>query len=181
MLNFLNRRPQELCKQCGRCCRVSVTSISYEELKTRAENGDKYAIEFLDIFVPYESIEKAKEVDKELVENILQYATPDKFYGCKYITPENTCPRYETRYELCRQFPGSPWAIVPPGCGFEPWLKLEGKNTIEHIKNLKNDKIKYQNMIDSSDDEQLKQKLKSAINSIDKIVDIYKDYGSENW
>ena len=36
---FLDRRPQRLCKMCGKCCRVVTASLSYEELQKRAKEG----------------------------------------------------------------------------------------------------------------------------------------------
>ena len=65
--DFLERRPQRLCKMCGKCCRVVVASIPHEELVLNAENGDKSAKEFLELFEPYPSYKDAMEIDEEIV------------------------------------------------------------------------------------------------------------------
>ena len=61
--NYLNKRPQELCHMCGKCCRVVTTSIPYDKLLELQNNGDKAACDFLGIFVPFKTIEDAKKAD----------------------------------------------------------------------------------------------------------------------
>ena len=111
--SYLAMRPQELCNMCGRCCRVVTTSKSYEELKALQAENDEGACEFLKIFVPYPSIEAARAVDKELVDNVINLLIEDgnydetkmTFYGCKYLREDNLCSIYEERPVLCRHCP----------------------------------------------------------------------------
>ena len=111
--NYLSKRPQELCKMCGRCCRVVTTTKSYEELLALQEQNDKGACEFLRIFVPYPSIEAARVVDRELVDNVINLLKEDgnyhenkmTFYYCKYLLDNNLCSIYEERPLLCRHCP----------------------------------------------------------------------------
>ena len=144
---YLARRPQELCNMCGRCCRVVTTSKPYDELlKLQAEN-DEGACEFLRIFVPYPSIEAARKVDAEVVDNVIELLKEDNnydenkltFYGCKYLLDNNLCSIYEERPVLCKHCPATPWSIVPPGCGFEGWLFLERENTKQRVRKAKED------------------------------------------
>ena len=129
---FVKSRPQRLCHMCGKCCRISTTPYPYEELKAKVEEGHEGAIDFLDIFEPYPSIESAREVDAGIVDNIINGLKEDNnydektltFYRCRYIMDNNLCGIYLNRKKLCDNFPVSPWAVVPPDCGFEGWLFL---------------------------------------------------------
>ena len=69
--NYLAKRPQHLCHMCGKCCRVVTTSTPYAQLKSMAESGDKGATDFLSLFEPYPSIEAARNVDADVVDNII--------------------------------------------------------------------------------------------------------------
>ena len=79
--DFLNRRPQRLCKMCGKCCRVVVASVPHEELVKNAENGDKSSLEFLELFEPYDSVADAMAVDEGIVKNIPEYENQTFFVG----------------------------------------------------------------------------------------------------
>ena len=176
---FLARRPQRLCKMCGRCCRVATSPCSYDELQRRANEGDKEAIDFLEIFAPYESVEKALEADEELVKNIPDYENRT-FYYCRYLNG-NLCGKYLDRPKVCHRFPGSPWAIVPPGCGFEGWLFVEREKIMKYIRSLKEEQIEYKALLKISTDEGQSAKLKKLIEMIDENIQLYAQYGSEKW
>ena len=120
--NYLAKRPQHLCHMCGKCCRVVTTSTPYSQLQKMVKDGDKGAIDFLTLFEPYDSIESARKIDKDTVDNIINRLEIDgkfdekeiTFYGCKYLQDNNLCSRYETRLDLCKHCPSTPWSIVPP-------------------------------------------------------------------
>ena len=174
---FLERRPQRLCLMCGKCCRIATSSIPYDEMVKRAEEGDKEAVEFLEIFRPLESIEEAKKLDKEIVENIPDYEHRT-FYTCRFLK-DNLCTRYETRYGVCKRFPSSPWAVVPPGCGFEGWLFVEREKIMKYVRGLKEEQLKYKMMLQTTPE--LKEKLEKLITSIDENIKLFAKYGSEKW
>lgn len=176
---FLERRPQRLCKMCGKCCRVVTASKEYEELKKDAENGDKEAIEFLELFQPFESVEAAKAVDKEIVENIPGYENRT-FYTCRFLDG-NLCTRYKDRLQVCKRFPNSPWAIIPPGCGFEGWLFVEREKIMKYVRGLKEEQIEYKMMQKVSKDPEHIKKLQQLIDAIDKNIKLFDKYGSEKW
>ena len=178
--DFLERRPQRLCKMCGKCCRLAVASIPHEELLKKAENGDKGSIEFLDIFEPYESVEAALKFDEKTVKNIPEWETRT-FYKCKYIQDNNLCGRYETRYDVCKEFPSSPWAVVPPGCGFEGWLFQEREKHKKNIRKLKEEAIFYQAKLKTDIPENEKDLYKQLVQKINKYVDMYSKYDSQHW
>ena len=164
--NYLAKRPQYLCNMCGKCCRVVTTSIPYKGLLEMSAKGDKGAKDFLSLFVPYESIEAARKVDAEVVDNIINRLIDDgnyredeiTFYGCKYLQDNNLCSRYENRLDLCRHCPSSPWSIVPPGCGFEGWLFWQREEIKQKIRRSKEELLELNLLrMRTKDEETLKR------------------------
>ncbi len=188
--NYLNKRPQALCNMCGRCCRVATTSIPYKELLIKAEDGDEAAKDFLSIFVPYESVEAAKAVDKDVVDNILNRLSEDNplfkieevtFYHCKFIQDDNKCSNYENRPLLCRHCPSTPWSVVPPGCGFEGWLFWKREEAKERVRKAKEELIELKLLKTRPLHSDILEKINAVEAKLNKTIDLYKKYGSENW
>lgn len=187
--NYLAKRPQHLCHMCGKCCRVVTTSISYAELKQMEQDGDKGAVDFLSLFVPYDSIESARNVDAGVVDNIINRLKSDgsfdeneiTFYGCKYLQDDNLCSRYETRLDLCKHCPSTPWSIVPPGCGFEGWLFWQREEIKQKIRKSKEELLELKLLRMRTKDENTLQKIDIVEHKIQRGIDFYKKYGSENW
>ena len=179
-LTFLERRPDNLCKRCGKCCRVSTTKKNYEEIRKLAENNDKEAMDFLEIFEPYENIEEAKKAGKETVENINDYENRT-FYRCKFIGNDNLCTRYEARKEVCKRFPSSPFAVVPPECGYKEWLEQEKMKIVDKVLELKKDRNNYLSELNEDISDYRRELLKNLVISIEQYIKIYEDYGSKDW
>lgn len=187
--NYLAKRPQHLCHMCGKCCRVVTTSLSYAELKQMERDGDKGAVDFLSLFVPYDSIESARNVDAGVVDNIINRLKSDgsfdekkiTFYGCKYLQDNNLCSRYETRLDLCKHCPSTPWSIVPPGCGFEGWLFWQREEIKQKIRKSKEELLELKLLRMRTKDENTLQKINIVEHKIQRGIDFYKKYGSENW
>ena len=187
--NYLSKRPQELCNMCGRCCRVVTTSKSYEELKELQAQNDEGACEFLKIFEPYPSIEAARKVDEELVDNVINLLKEDgnydenklTFYGCKYLQENNLCSIYEERPVLCRHCPSTPWSIVPPGCGFEGWLFLQRENAKQKVRKAKEDLLELQLLKQKKTDDDFLKKVAAVEHKIQNTIELYKKYGSYDW
>lgn len=144
----LMKLPQSLCKMCGKCCRIATykDGLSYEEilLLTNNENEEPSqrtgAIDFLSIFVPYESLDDARNAAPEFVESVLDYfgdtANPT-FFHCKYITDDNKCSIHETRPNLCKAYPIPHYrTFYNPGCGYEKMGKENWEKILEIIKHL---------------------------------------------
>jgi len=179
ILKFCDRRPQRLCLMCGKCCRVVVPSVPYEKLKQMAEENNQEALDFLELFEPYESIEAAMAVDEDIVKNVPNYESMT-FFRCRFLDG-NLCTRYETRLGVCKRFPDSPWAVSPPGCGFDGWLYMEREKIMKYIRGLKEEQLNYKVQLKIYEDEATKEKLKSLIDSIDKSIAMYHKYGSDRW
>ena len=187
--NYLDKRPQSLCKMCGKCCRLSTTSTPYDKLKQMAENGDQGAIDFLSIFVPYSSIDEARGIDSEIVENIITHLKADNnydegnttFYHCKYIGADNLCTNYENRPLLCKHFPSSPWAIVPPECGFEGWLFQKREEIKQNVRKEKEELIELKLLRRKTNDSETLKKIELVEQKIIRNIKLYEKYSSENW
>jgi Fe-S-cluster containining protein len=135
----------DMCHKCGKCCRSATTYNSHSKLLELVEQGDKEAIDFLEIFEPYQSIEDARLVEPEQVEQVLKVVESREdmkvedvtFYHCRYVTPEGLCGIYERRPRCCREAPGHGWAVMPPGCGFEGWQFQQREKQKRMIRDLK--------------------------------------------
>lgn len=131
------------CKMTGRCCRMATPSTPAIKLLEKAAKGSTTARDFFAIFQPYESIEEVRNLCAELVERSIKaieklpaFDSVDQlvFYHCKYIGDDNKCLIHEDRPQLCRDFPDTPYLIMPPGCAFESWAK-ECKEKYQQMKN----------------------------------------------
>ena len=187
--NYLDKRPQELCKMCGKCCRTVTTTRTCDELRDLANKGDKGATDFLELFEPYESIAHAKEVDLDTVENIIKMLSSDgrqdidklTFYHCRYLQPDNLCAIYEERKDLCKHFPSSPWAIVPPKCGFEGWLFTKREEVKQKVRKEKEELVELELLRNRTTDSASLGKIELVIQKINRNIDMYAKYGSKDW
>lgn len=186
---FLINRPQRLCNMCGKCCRLAVTSKTHQELCSLAESGDEGAIDFLKIFEPYPSFQSALDAAKDTVENIIDGLSEDgnyaedkiTFYKCRYIQEDNLCAIYKDRPELCDRFPSSPWAIVPPGCGFEGWLFQKREEKKQQIRKQKENLLSLEDLLRGLEDPEKIQRINETIQKTRDIIECFAKYGSENW
>lgn len=186
MNEFINSRPQRLCLMCGRCCRMSTTQFSHQELTKLAEEGDQGAIDFLDIFVPYESVEEARKLDAPIVNNIINNLDKDKredvtFYHCKHIQDNNYCGNYENRRDLCRNFPSTAWAVAPPGCGYEGWLFQKQEEIKAKVRKWKESILEYKAELNNEKAPEIRAKIELVIEKTQKLIDSYAKYGSADW
>ena len=118
------RRQCFSCGRCTSCCKLASSEYSYEELKERAENGDKFSKEFVSIFIPYKSIEEPRKIYPDYVE-MLEKETEDinsiHFYYCPKLGKDGLCTDYENRPDICRDFPNNPLVALPLKCSYNQW------------------------------------------------------------
>lgn len=144
--------PMPTCKMQGCCCRGASPSTPAKKLLEKAADGDVFARNFFNIFIPYPNHDAARQVVPGLVERTLKASEKDAgfdshddvvFYHCRYIGEDNKCQIWEDRPELCRAYPDSPFVVFAPNCAFEPWAMAarqkfaEMKASIEELKTLK--------------------------------------------
>lgn len=188
--NYLKKRPQSLCKMCGRCCRVVTnTKYTYSQIKQMAKEDNDFAKDFLKIFEPYPSIDAARSIDAKTVENIIEHLKMDNkfeekdltFYKCKYLLDNNMCSIYEERPTLCIHCPSSGWCVVPPGCGFESWLFLQREEDRQKVRKAKEELLELQLLKRKTKDENILIKIESVEKKIQHTIDLFRAYGSEDW
>lgn len=109
------------CSKCSSCCNMASSEFTYEELKQKAQNGDKFANQFTETFVPYENSEAARSIYPEYVELLEEKFDSIQFYYCPKLGEDGLCTDYENRPDICREFPNNPLAALPPKCGFHQW------------------------------------------------------------
>lgn len=143
----VNEQPDplpDLCHKCGRCCRSATTFHNHKKLMELAAEGNKEAVDFLEVFEPYRSIEDARMVEPEQVAQVLDVVAKRDdmdvndvtFYHCRYVSPEGLCTIYERRPRCCREAPHNGWAAMPPGCGFEGWQFEQREKQKRMIRDL---------------------------------------------
>jgi Fe-S-cluster containining protein len=181
----------DMCHKCGRCCRSATTYHSHTKLLAMAQNGDKEAQDFLTIFEPYETIEAARAVVPDQVDEVLRIATARDdmneneltFYHCRYVTPEGLCGIYERRPRCCKEAPAHGWSAMPPGCGFEGWQFAQREKQKRAIRDLKNTASLLKQM--SPDGVQHPTRPETSIAEMETMVQekisAWKQFGSDNW
>lgn len=120
----LKFREKFSCSRCALCCKFASSEFSPEELKLKAENGDKFAKQFLGVFVSYENKEEAHKIYPEYIKLLKsKYENLDEihFYYCPKLTQDGLCGDYENRPDVCKDFPNNALTILPESCGFNPW------------------------------------------------------------
>lgn len=118
---ILNKRKEVSCGKCGSCCRLAACPNSPEELKEKANNGDKFAKEFINTFTLYENIEEVEKLHPEYVKAVKSLHEKIYFYHCNLVTKDNLCPKYEDRPQICRDYPDNPLEIYPVKCEYKKW------------------------------------------------------------
>lgn len=119
--NIKNKRKDFTCGKCGECCKLAVCPDSPEELKKKAQNGDKFANEFINTFTLYKDENKAKTLYPEYFDTVKNLDDKVYFYHCNLVTKDNLCPKYEDRPQICRDFPDNPLSIYPISCEYKRW------------------------------------------------------------
>jgi Fe-S-cluster containining protein len=134
--------PMPKCNQQGCCCRGASPSVPYHVLLERASNGDDFARNFFNQFVPYNTQDEVRAIMPGLVDRTLRAAEQEDcfngpedvvFYKCRYIGDDNKCQVYEDRPKLCRDYPDTPFIVFAPGCAYEPWAK-QVKTKFKHVQ-----------------------------------------------
>lgn len=119
---ILAYRKEFSCVGCGTCCKLACSEFSPEQLKFKADHGDKFANQFLSVFVPYGSKEEAREIYPEYIKMLEDNKEEEVyFYHCPKLTECNRCSDYENRPQICRDFPDNPLALLPKSCGYVKW------------------------------------------------------------
>ncbi|HEY9686399.1 MAG TPA: YkgJ family cysteine cluster protein [Coleofasciculaceae cyanobacterium] len=141
--------PKDACDRSGECCRGAAQVAPWSGALRQASLGDTTARAFLNQFVPYSSLEEARQHAPDAVAASLDIARSrgDRaedlvFYRCRFLKDRSDCQIYEDRPALCREFPESPFGAVPSCCGYSAITrmcrdKLEGlRQELADLKSL---------------------------------------------
>ena len=112
-------------------CRLATSEYSYEQLKQRAMRGDKFARDFVSVFVPYKTDEEAKLANPEFFKLLEDTMEDQKVYY--YYCPKlkgNECSDYENRPDVCKDFPHNPLKLLPSTCSFNAWKNAAAKQSM---------------------------------------------------
>ncbi|MDD3593612.1 MAG: YkgJ family cysteine cluster protein [Candidatus Gastranaerophilales bacterium] len=145
------------CNLCAKCCKCAIPSVSYSSLIERFNQADKFAVDFLEMFVPYNTLDEARAASFGTVENVIKNLKNNddyneeelKFFCCKHIKDDNRCGIYENRPELCRMYPDTPFLIMHPGCAYEDWAqecKSKYKLFMKELDNFKSIQQEYKKL-----------------------------------
>ncbi len=117
------RRDSFSCECCGSCCRLASSEYSYEQLKEKAKNGDKFAQDFVSVFVPYNTKEEPRKLFPDYIELLEKTFDGDElyFYYCPKLGKDGLCTDYENRPDICRIFPSDPLVVFPTKCSYNKW------------------------------------------------------------
>lgn len=179
---------KDACLKCGKCCKLIQSLKSFNELCELAKSGDKGAINFLKLFLPYDNLEEAKEIDPIAVENIIETNkkkfgadTVTYFYCCRYLNNDNTCKVYNIRPNLCKEFPKSAFTVVPENCGYAGYLFEAKEEVKKNIRKMKEELIDIAILKENSASQNETKRYENIENKYSAIINKYKIYGSKDW
>ena len=189
-ITYLPEFPQHLCKMCGKCCKAITTPYTHEELVKLAAEGQEEAKVFVEMFVRYPSVEAARQVVPDHVENILNQLkknNPDleesnvSFYYCPHLTVDNKCSIHKTRPDCCRRAPRNGWSLFPPGCGFKGWQFQQRERVKFNVRKLKETLLDFELLNDDTILPTSNITVREAREKILEKIALWDKYGATYW
>ena len=179
---------KDICRKCGKCCRLITSQKSYMELSADAKNGDSVAVNFLKLFLPYLSEKEAAQIDVDVVNSLILankriYGEDSQtyFYYCRYIQADNSCGVYDMRPKLCRHYPKNEFVPLPLDCSYEGYsfialekVKAKVRKAKEQLLDIKVARLEAMNRGEIEKLNRLEKKLNEFIAS-------YSAYGANDW
>lgn len=162
-----------LCIHCGNCCRFIPVDMS-KKLILR-DSIQPLSKEFETMLVPQSlsALQNINEIYPEIVLN-----SEIKFYRCKYLLNENVCSNPQ-RPEGCKNFPSSPFALLPNDCGYIGMQFLKLEEFKQKIRKMKEEILHYEALI--IEEPKNERAYHMIIERLKKYIDKYSIYGSEDW
>lgn len=184
------RGTEDLCLMCGKCCKAVATSYKHEELVEMAKDKQKEAQVFVDFFKKYNTIDDARKIVPDQVEQVLDIRKKKgenieeaSFYYCNYVDENNMCTMHSERPLCCRTAPGNGWSLMPPECGYEGWQFEEREKLKATIRVLKENLHEVEALY--GDDDKIPDMKDTTVRQFRTIVKekigFFKAYGSEKW
>ena len=147
------------CNKCGKCCQnIKIDTKNNLMFRNGIENIDELFLSMLKITKDEGNI---------------------KYFRCKFLV-DNFCTN-KNKPEICKNFPSSPFALLPENCGFEGVIFQKNENIKQKIRKLKEEIIHYNALIETTLNKSEKQQYIKIINTHNKFIQKYKEFGSEDW
>lgn len=179
---------KKICKKCGKCCRLIASVKSYDELSEDAKNGDTVAVNFLKLFLPYESLEDALKIDAGAVQRIIDFnkkvygkEVQTYFYYCRYVREDNLCAVYEMRPKLCRNYPKNEFVVLPADCSYEGYSFAMREKVKAKVRKAKEELLDIKIMRQTAVDKGVIEKLNKLEKKLNQLIEDYKAFGSYDW
>ena len=179
---------KNICKKCGKCCRLISSVKSFETLKKEADAGDSVAINFLKLFLPYENINQAKAIDEELVnattllnKKTFGENTETFFYYCRYLEPDNTCCVYESRPKMCCRYPKNEFVPTPKDCAYEGHAFVQREKIKSKIRKAKEQLLEIKVLRNEQKTKGELEKMNKIEKNLSNLIEQYAPFGSKDW
>ena len=144
---------RDFCNKCGECCRK--IAVDFEQGVIFRDGIQPLSPEFSSMLV---SVSKTKNIT---------------FCSCKYLK-NNLCTNPK-KPEECLNYPTSPFAFLPGGCGYEGVIFIKNENIKQKVRKLKEEILDYSIRAEHEKD------LQKLIEHHQAFIDKYKQYGSYDW
>ena len=159
----------EFCKYCGLCCKI-----------IPAKNGIVIREGFSDSFgnLIQLTTQEACQINKKFVKDIKNILGDVDFYKCKFVSDGNICSN-PNKPNSCINYPSNPLDIVPEECCYIGEIFLKREELKQKIRRYKEEIVHYEALINSDDKES--SSYRKIIKTLQKHIDNYSIYGSDNW
>ncbi len=155
------------CNGCGMCCKlIPVKSGDNILVRDGFQIIDDEFQSFL-IKIDTESIDGAS---RELFSDV-------EFFRCKYLINDKCT--IDTKPPVCTNYPSSPLAIVPEECACIGDIFIKNEELKRKIRKIKEEILDYEVLISTDDKDSAS--YKKIIENLNRFVNKYKDFGSEDW
>ncbi len=162
-----------LCKHCGNCCKFIPVDVKNNLLFR--DSIQPLTEEFKALLTPLDSfaLQNINDIYPEIVldSNI-------QFFKCKYLLNENICSNPQ-KPDMCKNFPSTPFALLPNDCGFIGMQFLKFEEFKQKIRKMKEEILHYEALIITEPKEE--KYYKKIIERLNKFIEKYAIYGSEDW
>lgn len=157
------------CKHCGLCCKI----IPVKEgiiLKQFCRDSFENLIKL--------TLEEAKSINSAYVDEIYNSVGECDFYKCKYISEDNNC-LIELKDDCISLFTASATSIAPQECACIGEIFLNKEKLKQKVRRYKEEIIHYEALI--ATDEKASDAYKRIIINLQKFINRYSVFGSDNW
>lgn len=146
----------DFCNKCGECCK-----------KIKAD---------FDLKILY--WDKKQPLTDEFAEMLIP-SDEENTYFCKYLK-DNLCTN-PNKPDICHNYPSSAFVKLPEDCGYNGFIFIQTEKIKQKIRKLKEEILHYEMLIKVTKEKREQNQLQKIINSHQKYIDKYKEFGSENW